>query len=143
MKKIIRLSLVSLVGLGSFGCTEKEDLLTGDLLAICVNGKIIDYNCGRNPVVQVLTPGIIIGAKVPIGDGTKKVENVVRLNNLPPEFNQLGKTFYFTLRLAKEAEKDTGPCLAIYVPYNVPQMMVKNVSELPCPDDSDDWDDWD
>ena len=138
MKKLIRLSLLSLIGLSFFGCTETEDLIS-----VCVSGKIIDYNCGRKPVVQILTPNARIGVKVPVGDGTKEVENVVQVNNLPPEFNQPGITFYFSFRVAKEEEKDSGPCPAIYTPYDVPQLMVNGIWELPCPDDDDDWDDWD
>jgi len=136
MIKLTYLVLISFVGLATISCSEPEEMIE-----ICAKGKIVDYNCGRNAVVQVITPNIKLGIKARINNTTTELENVIQINNLPAAFNQPGEEFYFTFRLAKEDEKDTGICPAIYTPYNVPQVMVKNVSELPC--DDDDWDDWD
>jgi hypothetical protein len=88
--------------------------------------------------VQVLTPDLRIGVKTPVGDGTQTIENVVQVNNLPTEFNQLGKEFYFSFRLAKDHEKDSGICPAIYTPYNVPQLMVNGTWVQACDDFDDD-----
>jgi len=133
MKKLLPWAFLSLLSFFLSSCEEAENIVS-----VCVRGKIIDYNCGRNPVVQVLTPNIRIGIKTPVGDGTKEVENVVQVNNLPAQFNQLGTEFYFSFRLAKEQEKDTGICPAIYVPYQVPQLMVNEIWNQACPEDFDD-----